>query len=384
MSWKETDPMHQRHLFIDAYQTELYSVSELAERYGISRKTAYKWINRFEAAGSAGLADRRRTPVQSPHRLPAEIQHLFLELRREHPRWGPITLRAVAASRHPELKMPAASTIGELLKRHHLISPRTVRRKLQQASYCSNPIVAEAPNALWCIDFKGEFRLGNRQYCYPLTLSDAYSRMVLECYGLRSTAHDVTKRRLTLLFQQYGLPEAIRSDNGGPFVAARAPLGISRLSLWWAKLGIQHQRIQPAHPQQNARHERMHRTLKAETTRPPAQTFAAQQQRFDAWRAEYNQERPHQGIGLVCPATLYQASQRSMPSRLPSPQYAAQCAVRRVGENGTIRFKGRQVFLSVVLIKEQVALEEVDDGIWNVLLYDVVLGRFNERDYQLH
>ncbi len=384
MSWKETDRVHQRHLFIEAYQSDLYSITELAERWGISRKTAYKWITRFEADGSPGLADRRRSPKNCPHRMRADIQELLLGLRREHPNWGPLTLREVLATRHPHLVVPAPSTIGELLKRHGLVDKRPPRRKLQQSTYASNPIVAEQPNALWCIDFKGEFRLGNRQYCYPLTVSDAYSRFLLECHGLSGTAHATTQRRMKRLFEQYGLPEAIRSDNGVPFASVRSPLGLSRLSLWWAKLGIQHQRIQPGCPQQNGRHERMHRTLKAETTRPPAASLAAQQQRFDAWRAEYNLVRPHQGIGLACPDSLYQASSRSYPSRLRQPQYPSHCEVRVVGHNGTIRFKQRRVFLSFVLTNERVALEQIDDGIWNVLVYELVVGRFDERDGQLH
>jgi putative transposase len=382
MSWKQTEPMHQRHLFIADYASDLYSITELAVRYGISRKTAYKWIDRFEADGSPGLADRSRAPLSCPHRTDPQVEAVVIALRQSHPSWGARTLRAIIARRHPQLLLPAASTITALLQRHGLIDKRPPRRRAQPGVY-SQHVVAEAANDLWCIDFKGEFRLGNGRYCYPLTITDAYSRVVLECYGLPSTAHAATQRRLELLFREYGLPTAIRSDNGVPFVSP-APLGLSRLSIWWMKLGIVHQRIMPAHPEQNGRHERMHRTLKAETTRPPAGTFAAQQACFDRWRVEYNSERPHQGIGQAVPIELYTSSPRPFPKRLPQPAYAGHCEVRRVANNGMIRFHSRRIFLSAVLAQEDVALEEIDDGIWNILLYDRLLGRLDQRDYQLH
>jgi len=381
MSWKTTDSMHQRHLFIADYRSDLYSVSELAVRYGVSRKTAYKWIARFEAEGTPGLADRSRVPHSCPHRLDPWLEATILALRHQHQSWGARTLRAVMMRRYPHRLIPAASTITALLQRHGLTVAQSPRRRLQSGPYQQH-LVADAPNDLWCIDFKGEFRLDNRQYCYPLTVTDAYSRTVLECYGLPNTAHAATKRRLERLFRAYGLPTAIRSDNGGPF-ASSALLGLSRLSIWWMKLGIQHQRIMPAHPEQNARHERMHRTLKAETTRPPAATFAHQQIRFDRWRVEFNTERPHQGIGLAVPAELYTPSPRPFPTRLRTPEYAGHCHVRRVANNGMIRFRSNRLFLSTVIAQEHVALEEIDDGIWNVLLFDLLLGRFDERAYRL-
>lgn len=376
MSWKQTDAMHERHTFIADYQSGLYSITELAERYSISRKTAHKWINRFEAEGSDGLCERSRAPKSCPHRTDQQLGELFVQLRRAHPSWGSRKLREVLRRKHPALVLPAASTIDTILARHRLLEPR--RRQRRRMSHPgSAPLQAECANAVWCIDFKGEFRLGNGAYCYPLTITDAYSRYILCCDALANTGHGDTQRRMQRVFQEYGLPAAIRSDNGVPFTS-QALGGLSRLNVWWMKLGIIHQRIRPAHPQENGRHERMHRTLKAETTRPPAQTIGAQQRRFSQWRRQFNQDRPHQAIAYACPARLYLPSLQRYPSRLPEPQYDSHCEVRRVSTAGAIRFANTQIFLSSVLAGEHIGLEEIDDGIWNVLFFDHVLGRLDQ------
>jgi transposase InsO family protein len=236
---------------------------------------------------------------------------------------------------------------------------------------------------IWCIDFKGQFRLGNQQYCYPLTITDQYSRYLLECYGLESTGFAEEIRRLTRVFREYGLPEVIRSDNGSPF-ASTGLCGLSQLNVWWMKLGIIHDRIDPGCPQQNGQHERMHRTLKAEATRPAKPTMAQQQRCFNAWRKQFNQDRPHQGIGNARPADLYQRSARALPARLPVPEYAGHYEVRRVRSGGVIQFKGRDIFVSQVLEREQVALEEIDEGIWRVLFYQRELGRLDQREFRIH
>jgi len=377
MSWNQTDPMHERHKFIADYSSGLYSVMELAERYGISRKTAYKWIERYEASGSDGLQERSRAPKHCPHRTDPELAERFVQLRQEHPHWGARKLRAVLERREPSLLLPSASTIAAILSQRGLVAPRK-RRRASPAAVRAPLAAAEQANALWCIDFKGEFRLGNRQYCYPLTLTDAYSRYILACQGLRSTAHAPTQQCMQRVFQEYGLPQEIRSDNGVPFVS-RALAGLSRLNVWWIKLGIAHQRITPGCPYQNGQHERMHRTLKAETTRPAAATLAGQQQRFVQWREQFNQQRPHEAIGYAVPAQLYHSSVREYPSRLQSPEYAGHCTVRLVSSIGTIRLKNIQIFISGVLAGERVALEEVDDGIWNLLFFDRLIGKFDER-----
>lgn len=377
MSWNQTDPMHERHRFIADYQSGTYHITELAERYNISRKTAHKWINRFEAEGSDGLSERSRAPKSCPHRTDGQLAELLVQLRQTHPHWGSRKLREVLRRKHPGIVLPAASTIDAILRQHGLLSSHR-RRRAMMPHPGSAPLDAEHPNAVWCIDFKGEFRLGTGAYCYPLTLTDAYSRYILCCDALRSTAHAETQRRIKRVFQDYGLPGAIRSDNGVPF-ASRSIHGLSRLNVWWMKLGIIHQRIRPAHPQENGRHERMHRTLKAETTRPPAETISAQQRRFNRWRGQFNEDRPHQAIAFASPAMLYLPSLRVYPSKLPEPQYEGHCQVRLVSSIGTIRFNNTQIFLSGVLAGEHIALEEIDDGIWNVLFFDRLLGRLDQR-----
>ena len=380
MSWKQTDPMHERHEFIAAYLSGVYSISELAERYGISRKTAYKWIKRFESEGLAGLDERSRAPKQCRHRIAEAVAERLLTLRRKHPYWGPVTIRAVLQRRAPELLLPAASTIGALFERHGLSSKRPPRRRLAHREH--GVLEARAANALWCCDFKGEFLLGNRQYCYPLTITDAFSRMLLVCQAQASTSYELTRRHFQRAFSEYGLPEAIRSDNGAPF-ASQAPRRLSRLSLWWVKLGIGSVLNRPGCPQDNPQHERMHGTLKQQTTRPPGANPAAQQRKFNRFRHEYNHERPHQGIGLQTPATLYQPSRRLLPARLPEPEYPEYWQQRRVDAAGALNFQGHAIFLSEVLIGETVGLEEIDDGIWNVWIYHVLLGRVSHRNWKL-
>lgn len=382
MGWNRTDPMHERHTFIENYETGLYSVAELAERYGVSRKTAYKWINRYAAEGSAGLVERSRAPKTCRLRVQSNIIDLFIQLRLAHPTWGARKLRAFAARAYPDAGLPAPSTICAALAKQGLVLPRRTRRS-RSSPREATPLLANDANDVWCIDFKGQFRLGNQCYCYPLRLTDAYSRFVLACNAQHNTGYEATQQHLCRVFAEYGLPAAIRSDNGTPF-ASRALCGISRLNVWWMKLGILHQRIMPAHPEQNGRHERMHRTLKAETTRPPAETMRGQQERFDRWRQQFNDERPHQGIGDVCPSSLYQVSDRVMPARLHPPEYPGHCEVRLVSSLGALRFKTHQIFLSEVLSGQYVALEEVDDGIWNVSFFNTVLGKLDERDYRIH
>jgi putative transposase len=381
MSWNQTDPMHERHKLIAEYQSGLYSIAELADRYAVARKTVYKWIDRYRREGSAGLQEHSRAPKTCPHRTDPALAERIVQLRREHPSWGARKLRVVlersVEQGDPLLKLPSASTIATILAHRQLVVRRPQRRRPQPVTRAGR-LVAEAANAVWCIDFKGEFRLGNGQYCYPLTLTDAYSRYVLACDGLPNTGYDGTQRSMQRLFQEYGLPDAIRSDNGVPF-ASQALGGLSRLNVWWMKLGISHQRIPPGQPQHNGRHERMHRTLKAETTRPPAETMRAQQQRFQQWREQFNEDRPHEAIGYATPATLYQSSQRLYPQRLPKPEYAGHCQVRLVSAVGAIRFKKIPIFISSVLAGEYVALEEIDDGIWNVLFFDRQLARYDQR-----
>lgn len=376
MPWKETSPMYERRRFIADYLADRFPVSELCARYGISRKTGYKWLERFESEGPPGLRDRSRRPQGCPHQTPQEVVDALLQYRRRHPRWGPKKLLARLTRRQPSWPWPAPSTASAILKKHHLVSSQRRSRRLGHPGYAVPAM--QAPNATWTADFKGQFKTRDGYYCYPLTVADGYSRYLLACQGLDGTTHNATKRVFRRLFQEFGLPERIRTDNGTPF-ASNALCRLSRLSVWWMRLGITPDLIEPAKPYQNGRHERMHKTLKADATRPPSATRRAQQRRFNAFRAEYNEERPHEALQQRSPSTFYHPSPRPYPDRLPPLDYPKHFEVRRVGTNAGIRWRGRWVNVSHVLAGEHIALEEIDDGLWTVYFSHLELGRLHER-----
>jgi putative transposase len=377
MPWRVETSMSIRREFAEEAERGLYSMTELCARYGVSRRVGYKWLARYETTGVAGLEDQRRVAAHYPNRMADEVAAALLACRQAHPTWGARKLRAYLARREPRLAWPAASTIGELLKRHGLARPR---RRRPHPGHPGRPVSAmDAPNAVWSVDFKGQFRLGSGAYCYPLTVVDGYSRYVLAIRGLPAVETTGVVRSFRALFQAYGLPSRIRSDNGVPF-ATSALRRLSALSVWWIKLGIIPELIEPASPQQNGRHERMHRVLKAEATRPPAASFGAQQRRFTRFREEYNSERPHEALGQGTPAAHYTPSSRSYPAQLPELVYPGHLAPRYVSANGGIRWKNRWVNVSHVLAGEHVGLEEVADGVWSVYFGPVLLGRFDERD----
>jgi transposase InsO family protein len=373
--------MLQRAKLVALHTEGLHTVAELAAQAGVSRKTAYKWIERYRSGGSDALADRSHARHNQVARTPPEIEALLCDCRKAHPYWGPRKLLLYLAKRHPHLTLPAPSTASAILSRHGLVAPR--RSSARTTHPGTAPLVAETPGEIWTVDFKGQFKTGDGIYCYPLTVCDAYSRMILCCDAFSSVAHPGPLASFERLFQAHGLPRAIRSDNGEPFVSPQAITGLSRLNVLWTRLGITHQRIAPGRPDQNGQHERMHRTLKAETTRPPATDIVAQQQRFDAWRAEFNHERPHEALGGQVPSERYRRSERPMPSMLPAPSYPGYAEVRRVSGSGGICFRGHEVFISEVLCREYVALTEVGDGLWSVHFYDRLLGRLDERAYRL-
>ena len=381
MPWKETTPVAERMQSLVDYRSGLFTVSFLAERHGVSRKTLYKWIERFEAEGVAGLEDQVRRPHWHPNQTAGDVESAITEFRRKHPDWGPKKIVHVLATRDQETSWPARSTVAAILKRHGLVKARRRRRPV---GHPGRPMtVAEKANALWATDFKGEFLTGDGIYCYPLTVSDLYSRYLIGCRGLLSTKADGVKKSFERLFREYGLPDAIRSDNGVPF--ASTGLGrLSRLSVWWIKLGIRPELTQPAHPEQNGSHERMHRTLKRATTHPVGRDLRGQQKRFDAFQLEFNTERPHESIGMKRPADLYRPSLRTFPSKLAPIEYPGHFEVRRVSRNGGIRWKTGWLSVSHPLIDEYVGLEEVDDGIWNLYFGSLLLGRFDERDKKLY
>ena len=381
MPWKKTTPVTERLSFIGLYHARLYSMSELCERFGISRKTGYKWLERYAEEGLVGVQEKSRAPKHCPHKISAEVEAALLEAKRAHPSWGPRKILPWLSRQRPNLVLPTASTVGELFQRAGLVQSR--RRRHGHRHPGSAPLGAEAPNEVWTADFKGQFKTGDGLYCYPLTVADAFSRYLLSCSARLSTRQVEARPIFEQLFRGYGLPEAIRTDNGAPF-ATPAFCGLSKLSVWWIKLGIRHQRIEPGRPEQNGAHERMHRTLKAEATRPPERDQITQQERFDCFRREYNQERPHEALGMQTPAELYRGSPRPMPETLPEPEYPGHFEVRRVSRAGTFRFQKRQLFLSDTLLEEEIGLEESDDGVWSIYFYDVLLARLDERDFKLH
>jgi transposase InsO family protein len=383
MPWEEATRMNRREQFVAAFDSCQYTMTELCERYGISRKTGYKWADRYGQEGVEGLKDRSRAPQSCPHGTSAEVSDKLLDLRRTHPTWGPRKLLAWLSKREPETAWPAASTIGGILKRHGLVEPRRKSRRTWPLG--RHPLVeAEAANHVWTCDFKGQFRVGDGWLCYPLTVADGFSRFLLAIQGLDSVAESQAWPVFERLFRQYGLPEAIRSDNGSPFASAQALARLSHLSVRWVKLGIRLERIEPGHPEQNGRHERMHRTLKQETARPPAGSRSAQQERFDQFRSLYNEQRPHEALGQRTPQELYRPSPRPYPAKVLPLDYPRHCEVRAVRPNGGIKWQGKFLYLSEALRGERVGLEETADGIWTLYFGPLLLARFDERDQQLH
>lgn len=378
MPWQETAPVDQRERFVEDHNRGLYTMTELCSRYGISRKSGYKWLERFEAGGRAALRDRSRAPHHCPHRISRDVAQLICAARRAHPSWGPEKLLEWLAPRHAGIAWPAVSTAGDLLARQGLVKHRRRRRPHQHPGVV--PPTTSAPNDLWTADFKGHFRTRDGLYCYPLTIADQHTRYLLACQGLRSTQGRGVRAVFEQAFRTFGLPQAIRTDNGVPF-ATTGIHGLSQLNVWWMRLGIQHQRILPAHPQQNGAHERMHKTLKAGAIRPPRGTLAAQQRAFNTFRTEYNEERPHATLGGRPPGAFYRPSPRAYPGSLPPLEYPGHFLVKRVTNAGTFRLKHRLLFIANALKQHSIGLEEVDDGIWSIYFGSVLLARLDERDY---
>jgi putative transposase len=350
-------------------------MTELAERYGISRKTGYKWVERYEDDPERGLAERSRAPKVHGRAMAEAIGAAVLALRRKHPRWGPKKLRAILCEREPRQVWPAASTIGDLLRREGVSEPR---RRPRYVVPLTQPLAAaQAPNDVWTADFKGWFRTADGTRCDPLTIADACSRFVLCCRIVAPTA-DGVRPWFERTFRDYGLPRAFRTDNGSPFATTGAGQ-LSQLAVWWLKLGIQLDRIDPGHPEQNGRHERFHLTLQQDTTMPPAASPRQQQARFDGMRREFNHERPHEALGQQPPARVYVPSPRPYPSRLEDPWYDATHQVRRVRPTGYIKWQGELVFISEAVRRETVGLVETERGDWLVRFMHVELGRIDRR-----
>jgi len=372
MPWRGVTVSEQRQRFLEDYQLNYYSITELAERFGISRRTAYKWIDRYEQYGQSGYQEQSRRPHSCPWQTDAAIVEGLVDLRKAHPRWGPRKLLDLMHRRHPGWELPAVSTGALILARQGLA--RSKRRTRRAHPGCPQRI-PRGPNDIWGADYKGQFRLKDGRYCFPQTVSDLASRYLLGCDAHPAISLDRTMRHFTGLFHSYGLPNRIRTDNGSPF-ASSALARLSQLSVWFIKLGIYPELIEPGEPQQNGVHERMHRTLKQEATIPPGSSLRAQQREFDRFRVEFNEERPHEALGMKRPGEVYRTSVRCMPKRIEPYEYPSHHLVRRVSRCGTIRVLRKQVFVSNTLSEDYVGLEEVDDGVYDLFFCFYHIGRY--------
>ena len=375
MPWKECKPMDERLKFVGRLLSG-EKMAPLCREFGISRVTGYKIFERYKECGLDGLNDRSRRPYRQANRLPFQIERAILGLKKEYPSWGAPKIRDKLIRQYPMVKPPAVSTVHAVLDRQGLVKRRKRRKHKAQGTALSQAL---SPNALWCADYKGEFKLGNRQYCYPLTITDQASRYLLSCEGLASTKSDFAFSVFERTFKEFGLPKAIRTDNGTPFASPQALFGLSKLSVWWLRLDIDIERIRPGCPQQNGRHERMHLTLKTEATKPPAFNFLQQQEAFDSFIEIYNHERPHQGIAGAYPGEIYTPSPR-VYAPPPEPDYPFHDRAVRVTRCGRICIGKRKINLSQVFAGQILGLREIEDGIWLVSFLDYDLGFFDKHD----
>ncbi len=369
MPFVELKKMDAKMRFVSSALSGEVPFSELCGLYNISRETGYKWVRRYEEFGPAGLEELSRRPHSNSRSIGDECEKLIREYRERYG-WGPRKIRALIGMHHPKMHQPAVSTIAALLKREGFIKEKRRKRRRPGSTRLREPVAA---NEVWSVDFKGEFRLGNRELCYPLTISDNYSRYLLGVQSLSTTSIDRSKPVFERVFREYGLPRYIRSDNGSPF-SSRSPGGLTRLSSWWVRLGISLEHIRPGHPEENGKHERMHLTLKNETAKPPGKNPASQQRRFNRFKHRFNEERPHEGIGMNTPNTFYSASTNPYPNTLPDLEYPGHHEVRRVRSSGEIKWKGNVVYLSAAIIGEYVSLNEINEDHWLVNYGHVTIG----------
>jgi putative transposase len=376
MPWRHTLPMDQKTQFIADDLRARLSMTELCELYGVSRKTGDTWLDRSLTHGPQGLEERSRRPNTSPRHTPGYVVAAILDARRRHPSWGAKKLVSILSTRQPHWPWPARSTVCDLLSRHGLVPKKRQRRAIGHPGRPTSHI--DAPNDVWSADFTGHFKTGDGHYGSPLTIADGHRRFLLGCQALSSTRVAEAKPVFTRRFTESGVPQRIRTDNGVP--CATSTLGrLSRLSAWWVRLGLLPECIEPGKPQQNGRHERLHRTLKAETTRPPARTRRAQQHTCDRFREAFNYQRPHEALDRHTPASRDAPSPRQRPNRLPPLEYPDRFEVRYVSANGGIRWHHHWVNVSHTCMGEYVGLEELDDGVWNVYFGPLTLGRLLER-----
>jgi putative transposase len=381
MSWKTTDPYSERAELVAEYRTGDFDIATLARRFGVCRRMVYKWVERFETEGAVGLQERSRAPHRQAQALSAETIDTILQLKLKHPHFGAPKLWWKLQGMLGAERCPAESSISRVLQSHGLSRGRGRRRWVQPARGAS---LYPAVNEVWCADFKGWFRLGNGQVCTPLTISDGFSRYLLKCQGLSAgTSSEIVQALFEVTMREYGLPVIVHTDNGAPF-ASTGVGGLTPFAVWLLRLGIHLERSRPGCPQDNGRHERMHRTLQEATATPPAAHARAQQACFDAFRQEYNEERPHEGLGGQTPAAVYHPSPRSFPERLPKqPEYPADWLTRQVRGGGQITWKHQDIMITKTLAGQQVGLEPIGDGEWRVHFATHPLGIFRERRHRL-
>ena len=378
MPWKECHVVDERLRFI-ARLLDGEKMAALCIEFGISRKTGYKIYDRYKDCGVDALTDRSRRPYRHANQLPMAIEKLIVALKREYPNWGAPKIRERLRRRWPAVRCPAISTVHAVLDRHGLVTPRRPRRSRAEGTPLTWP---NQPNALWCADYKGEFMLADRRYCYPLTITDFASRYLIRCEALSTTREMYAFSVFERVFKDFGLPAAIRTDNGVPFASPNALYGLSKLSVWWLRLGIRIERIKPGHPEQNGRHERMHLTLKTEATKPAAANCLQQQARFDTFLERYNHERPHQALGMRVPGELYTRSARPYHG-LTDLAYPFHDWTSIVTRCGRICFNWRKVNLSQVFAGQRVGVRQVTDRIWLVSFMDYDLGYFDDETCRL-
>lgn len=376
MPWKDVKPMDEKLLFIADYLRQIGNFSQLCLQYGISRKTGYKWVERYDAAGLDALSEQSRRRHTQPDRTSYAVEQLILQLRQTRDVPGPKKIQAKLQEHLHTDDIPSCTTIHTILKRAGLIEARRRKRHVQAYSGPLQP--ANDPNELWSADYKGQFKMRDGQWCYPLTVMDHASRFLLGCKGLTGTSFTPAKKVFERLFGEYGMPQRIRTDNGVPF-ASTGIGNLSRLSIWWIRLGIVPERIEPGQPQQNGRHERMHRTLKSVLGQPAATNLRQQQRQLDAFRQHYNEERPHESLAQQKPCSCYQASDRSYPKHLPELEYPSWFESVKVHRSGVVYWHSMTIYVSHLLEGQPVGMEATGDGLWEVYFGPVRLGRLDER-----
>lgn len=373
MPWGKCSVMDEKLKFI-AKLLEGEKMAELCREFGIARKTGYKIWDRYRACGLDGLTDRSRRPYKQANRMAMQIEKIIVGLKNEKPHWGAPKIRELLKKRHPDIKLPAKSTVHAVLDRNGLVSERGRKRNKAEGTVLTH---VKDPNDLWCADYKGQFQMGNKEYCYPLTISGYSSRYLLSCEALETTKEQYAFSVFENAFKEFGLPKAMRTDNGTPFSSVHALHGLSKLSVWWLRLGIEIERIQPGHPEQNGRHERMHLTLKKEATKPAGKNLLQQQEKFDNFVSEYNNERPHQSLEMKTPSEVYKPSKRAYEG-LPDVEYPLHERTITVTQCGRICMDSRKINFSRVFAGQNIGVRQVDDKIWLVSFMEYDLGYFDE------